>query len=138
MAFIPKQSKFTKYHKGKAQNRVFKDVAASKLVQGSVGLQILEFGRITSKQFESVRQSITKIIKKTGKVSLKGFPTLGVSGKATESRMGKGKGSIQYWVLPVRPGFVFCEISTGLINTAIKALLAAKHRLPVKTKIIFS
>lgn len=138
MAFIPKRSKFSKYHKGRAQNRVFKRVLSNRLLSGTIGLKILECGRITSKQFEAVRQAINKIIKKTGRVTMQGFPTLAVSTKPVESRMGKGKGSVQFWVLPVRPGFIFCEINTEFPNVAIRALHAASFRLPVKTKIVLN
>jgi len=138
MSFIPKRSKYSKYHKGKANNRVFKRTELTRLVSGTVGLKALTFGRITSKQFTAARQAIAKIIKKSGRVTLQGFPDLAVSKKPIEVRMGKGKGSVDHWAFKIRPGYIFCEVNTESTNLAVKALTAAKFRLPIKTKIVFN
>lgn len=135
--FVPKKVKYLKYHKNKPRNRVFNHNVLETLRTGRLGLKVIQAGWITSKQFESVRQSINKIIKRSGKLVINGFPNLGISAKAEGARMGKGKGSTQYWVFKVRPGFVLFEIATEHMSSGVKALRSAQYRLPVKTRIMY-
>lgn len=139
MISIPKNSKYKKQQKGKAFNRI--NSTSNKLYSlnfGSVGLKALSFGRLTSKQVDSVRQSMTKIIKKLGRVKTNIFTDVPISKKPIEVRMGKGKGNVDHWIFKVKPGIVLYEIETDLISIAVKAMEAGQTRLPIKTKIIFN
>ena len=138
MTFIPKKSKFKKHQKGKSFQRINNNVNFNKFKTGSIGLKSLEFGRITSKQFESIKQSITKVIKKAGKLFINVFPQTAVSKKPLEIRMGKGKGAVDHWIFKVRPGILICEIESNFSSLAIKALKRAQIRIPIKTKIVTS
>lgn len=136
MLFIPKKSKFKKYQKGKSFKRINKNCSFICLKKGSVALKSLDFGRLTSKQIESIKQAITKIIKKTGKLFIHIFPQTAISKKPLEIRMGKGKGAVDHWVFKIRPGVLLAEIETNYISIAIKALNRASVRLPVRTKVV--
>jgi large subunit ribosomal protein L16 len=138
MLFVPKKSKFKKLQKGKFFNKIH--VSKSGLYQlkiGSIGLKSLSVNRFNSKQFETLKQTITKILKKSGKVIVNAFPHTPVSKKPIEVRMGKGKGNVDCWVFKVKPGFVFCEVVTDNLETAIIALKTAQKKLNLKSKIIF-
>ena len=139
MLFIPRRSKFKKQQKGKSFNRINSsstDLYALKF--GSVGLKAMSSGRLSSKQIDSVRQSISKVIKKLGRVKTNIFPDTPISKKPIEVRMGKGKGNVDHWVFKVKPGFVLYEVETDFIQVAVKALESGQIRLPIKTKIIFN
>lgn len=139
MISFPRRSKFKKQQKGKSFNRIngkSNDLYALKF--GSVGLKALSPGRLTSKQIESVRQSISKIIKKQGRLKTNVFPDTPISKKPIEVRMGKGKGGVDHWVFKVKPGFVLYEIETEFISVGIKALESGQIRLPIKSRIIFT
>jgi large subunit ribosomal protein L16 len=138
MQYIPKKSKFKKQQKGKAFNRIYKNINKDQLLNGLIGLKCLEFGRISSKQIETIRQSINKVIKKSGTVFLNLFPDTPISKKPVEIRMGKGKGAVDHWIFKIQPGFIICEIATQNIPLAIKAFKTAQFRLPLKTKIIYN
>jgi large subunit ribosomal protein L16 len=140
MLFLPKKSKFKKQRKGKLKffNRVTNlSTNPYRLRTGSIGLKALSAERLTSKNFEALRLTITKIVKKSGKLIINGFPNVPVSKKPLEVRMGKGKGSIDRWVFKVKPGFILCEILTNNKNIAISALEVVQKKLNIKTKIIF-
>jgi len=138
MLFVPKKSKFKRQQKGKAFNRIYKNIQSNQLFQGSIGLKSLDFGRITSKQLETIRQSINKVIKKSGTVFLNIFPNTPISKKPVEIRMGKGKGAVDHWIFKIKPGYVICEIATQNIPLALKAFRTAQFRFPLKTKIIYN
>ena len=93
MPFIPSKSKYKKYFKGKSYFNLFKNVNSSSLFTGLVGLKSCECGLLTSKNFESIKQSIRKIIKKAGRVIFISFPQTARTKKPLEIRMGKGKGN---------------------------------------------
>ena len=134
--FTPKKSKFKKQQKGKFFNHINSPVAADQLCFGSLGLKAVSFNRMTSKQTETMRQSLSKLIKKTGKIIINIFPNVPISQKPLEVRMGKGKGSVSHWAFKVKPGFILCEIITDQMKVAKKALLLLKKKLNIKTKII--
>jgi large subunit ribosomal protein L16 len=138
MSFIPNRSKFRKHQKGRAFNRINKKIDFDQLKFGSIGLKSLDFGRLNSKQIESVRQAVNKVIKKSGRTIIHAFPDSPVSKKPAEVRMGKGKGAVSHWVFKIRPGFLLCEVESSSSVLAIKALENAQTRLPMKTKIIFN
>ncbi len=135
---IPSKTKYKKYHKGVVYSQTYKNIEYSKFSYGSVSLKLQEGGRITSKQIESVRATISKILKKIGVLKINAFALLPISKKPVETRMGKGKGSVDHWVFCAQPGFVFCEVITKNKSLASIALKIAQDKLPLKSKIIFS
>lgn len=135
---IPNQTKYKKYHKGVHYNRIIKKVSNVYLSSSSVSLKILVGGRINTKQIESIRSTISKIIKKTGSLHIFAFAKLPISKKPIETRMGKGKGAVDHWVFCARPGYIFCKIHTKKIKIALTALKIAKGKLPLLTKIIIN
>ena len=139
MLSAPRKSKFKKQQKGKSFNRINStSIDLYSLKFGSVGIKALSAGRITSKQIESVRQAISKIIKKQGRLKINVFPDTPITKKPIEVRMGKGKGSVDHWVFKVKPGFVLYEIETAYTSLAVKALESGQIRLPIKSRIIFN
>ncbi len=134
--FIPKNTKFKKQRKGRLTANIAKSTDFDLLKQGSIGLKLIDFGRINSKQLAACRQVLRKIIKKHGVVRIKLITDTPISKKPIEIRMGKGKGAVDHWVTKVHPGTILFEIETTATILAIKALKAAQLRLPLKTKII--
>lgn len=106
------------------------------LTNGFIGLKALESRRITARQIESARQAINRELGRRGKVWIKIFPNISVTQKPTETRMGKGKGSISYWCAPVKIGTIFFEVAGVSLSKAKQALLKGLTKLPIKTKII--
>jgi large subunit ribosomal protein L16 len=106
------------------------------LKEGTVRIDSLQSARLTAKQIESSRQSISRRIKRLGKLQLKVFPDLAVSSKPTEVRMGKGKGAVEFWACKVRPGTTIFEISGAERDIAVKALKSGASKLPVQVKIV--
>lgn len=135
MSFFPKNQKFTKRQKGKSSNKITSILTINHLKFGRIGLKAIENGRITSKQLEAIYKIIKKKIKKSGRLVLKIFPQIPITKKPIETRMGKGKGVVEYWVSNIKPGMILCEIETNSLLTASNALTSAKLRLPIKTKI---
>lgn len=133
---IPNSTKFKKSHKGVTYNQAYKNIDSSRFLSGAVSLKVQEGGRITSKQIEAIRFTITKIIKKVGVLRINAFALLPISKKPVETRMGKGKGSVDHWVFCAQPGFILCEIITKNKFLASIALKIAQGKLPLKTKII--
>lgn len=103
---------------------------------GSFGLKTLEKGRITNKQIESARRAITRKMKREGRLWIHIFPHIPVTSKPTEVRMGKGKGSVEYWACKVKPGRVMFEIDGVSEAIAVEALRLAAMKLPVKTRVV--
>ena len=129
----PKQTKFRKMHKGRnrglAQN-------GNTIAFGRFGLVASDRGRITARQIEAARMAMTRHMKRAGRVWIRIFPDVPVSKKPTEVRMGKGKGSVEYWAAKVKPGRVMFEIDGVSIEVAREALSLAAAKLPVKCKIV--
>lgn len=138
MFFIPKFNKIKKKFKGKNFNKIFKNINSTSLFSGSLGLKATECGSLSSKVFESIKQSIKKVIKKAGRVIFIGYPQHVKTKKPLEMRMGKGKGNVDHWVCKIKIGFIFCEINTQNKKLGVKALATAQFRLPIKTKIVFN
>jgi large subunit ribosomal protein L16 len=103
---------------------------------GAYGLKAMQPERIVSKQIEAARVALTRYMKRTGKVWLRIFPNIPVSKKPTEVRMGKGKGSPEYWVCRVKPGRIIFEVDGVTEDVAKEALYKASTKLPVKTKFV--
>ena len=129
----PTRTKYRKAHKGRIHGHATR---GGNLNYGAFGLKALEPERIISKQIEAARVSLTRYMKRTGKVWLRIFPNIPVSKKPTEVRMGKGKGNPEYWVCRVKPGRIIFEIDGVDEATARVALYKASTKLPIKTKFI--
>lgn len=138
MMFIPKKTKYKKQQKGKNFNRITNVYNLNKFNLGSICLKSQGSGRLNSKQIESMRQSIQKIIKKAGRVIINIFPSTPISKKPVEVRMGKGKGNVSHWIFKVKSGIVLCQIETSNPVIGLKAMQAAQFRLPIKTKILLN
>jgi large subunit ribosomal protein L16 len=129
----PKRTKYRKAHKGRIHG-VAK--GGTTLNFGSHGLKALEPERVTARQIEAARRAITRHMKRAGRVWIRIFPDVPVSKKPTEVRMGKGKGSPEYWVVRVKPGRIMFEID-GVPNAlAREALALGAAKLPIPTKVV--
>jgi large subunit ribosomal protein L16 len=135
MQYVPKKSKFKKYHKGKKLFKLKNTINLNKL-NTNLGLKSIEPGRLTSKQIIVLRQTINKIIKKRGKNFIRVFPSIGVSKKPKEIRMGKGKGAVDHWVCKIKAGVLLCEMFVLSLSIGLKALKLVQKKLPFKTKIL--
>ena len=146
----PRQVKFKKTRKGRIRGL---ETRVLGLVAGTYGLKALEGGRLTARQIEATRRSITRKMKRRGRVwirvfpstpitsstgleVIRVFPSTPITSKPVEVRMGKGKGNVDYWVAPVRPGRVLYEIGGVPRATALQALQSGAAKLPLRTKIL--
>jgi large subunit ribosomal protein L16 len=129
----PKRTKFRKAHKGRIHGLA---KGGFTLNFGSYGLKAVEPERITARQIEATRRAITRHMKRAGRVWIRVFPDLPVSKKPTEVRMGKGKGSPEYWVAKVKPGRIMFEIDGVPDDVAREALRLGAAKLPIKTRIV--
>ena len=130
---LPKKTKYRKVRKGKNEGIATR---GNYVAFGDYGLQSQSNERITSRQIESARQAMTRYIKRGGKVWIKIFPDKPITAQPAETRMGSGKGSVEYWVAVVKPGRVMFEIAGVPEETAREALRLATHKLPCKCKIV--
>jgi large subunit ribosomal protein L16 len=133
MPVMPKRTKYRKMQKGRNRGKATRGNVVN---EGEFGLQTLEAGLITANQIEAARIAMTRYIKRGGKVWIKIFPNKPISKKPAETRMGKGKGAVEYWVAPVKPGRILFEIAEVSEEVAREALRLASHKLPVKTKFV--
>lgn len=129
----PKRTKFRKAHKGRIHGQA---KGGFTLTFGTYGLKAVEPERITARQIEATRRAITRHMKRAGRVWIRVFPDLPVSKKPTEVRMGKGKGSPEYWVAKVKPGRIIFEIDGVPDDVAREALRLGAAKLPIKTKVV--
>ena len=129
----PKKTKFRKQFKGRIHGSAKGNFT---LNYGSYGLKALEPERITARQIESARKAITRHLKRAGRMWIRIFPDVPVSKKPAEVRMGKGKGSNEYWACRVKPGRIMFEVDGVNIADAKKAMLLAAAKLPVKCKFV--
>jgi large subunit ribosomal protein L16 len=132
---VPKQ-KFKKSQKRRSFLKVNSVVTLNKLKFGSFALKSIEPGVLTSKQIESMFQSINKIIKKSGRIILRVFSHEPVCKKPIEVRMGKGKGQPEYWVAVVRPGNILFELDGISETVARESLRLAANKLPLRTRFL--
>jgi large subunit ribosomal protein L16 len=129
----PKRTKYRKQHKGRIKG-VTK--GGSELNFGSYGLKAQEPDRVNARQIEAARRAITRHMKRAGRVWIRIFPDVPVTSKPTEVRMGKGKGSVDYWAARVAPGRVMFEIDGVPEDIAREALRLGAAKLSVKTRFI--
>jgi large subunit ribosomal protein L16 len=130
---MPKKVKFRKSHRGRMRGKAQR---GNTLSFGEFGLQALEPCWLTARQLEAGRITITRFIKRRGKLWLRAFPWKPVTKKPTEVRMGKGKGDPEFWVDVVRPGRVLYELEGVTADVAKEAMRLASHKLPMKTRFI--
>ena len=130
---MPKKTKFRKQFKGRIHGNAG---SGSELSFGSFGLKAMTPERVTSRQIESARRAITRRMRRLGKLWIRIFPDIPVTSKPLGVRMGKGKGSVEYWACRVKPGRIMFEMDGVKSEVAHEALRLAAAKLPVKTKIV--
>ena len=129
----PTRTKYRKMQRGKMKGKAHKGNLIS---FGEYGLQALQSAWITSAQIESARIAVTHAVKRGGKVWIRVFPHKSVTKTAAETRMGKGKGSPEFWVAVVKPGTVLFELGGVENKIAMEAMRLASHKLPIKTRFV--
>ena len=129
----PKRTKFRKQFKGRIKGLA---KGGSDLNFGSFGLKATEPERVTARQIEAARRAMTRHMKRQGRVWIRIFPDVPVTSKPTEVRMGKGKGSVDFWACKVKPGRVMFEIDGVAEDIAVEALRLAAMKLPIKTRVV--
>lgn len=130
---LPKRTKFRRVHRGRLKGVTTK---GNTVVFGDFGLQALEPTWLTSRQIEATRRSLTRSVRRTGKIWIRVFPDKPITERAAETRMGSGKGTPVYWVAVIKPGTVLFEINGLSKDKAYEVLKTASYKLPIKTKII--
>ncbi len=129
----PQRTKYRKQHKGRIRGTAS---SGATLTFGTYGLKALEPDRVTARQIEAARRAMTRHMKRQGRVWIRIFPDVPVTQKPTEVRMGKGKGSVEYWAAKVKPGRVMFEIDGVTEPVAREALRLAAMKLPVKCRFV--
>lgn len=129
----PKRTKFRKQHKGRNRGIATR---GNKVSFGEFGLRALDYARVTARQIESARRAINRYIKRGGKVWIRVFPDKPITKKPIEVRMGKGKGSVEYWVALVQPGRMLFEIEGVDREAAAEAMRLAASKLPIKAEFV--
>jgi large subunit ribosomal protein L16 len=131
---FPKRIKYRKQMRGRMRGM---SLRGSEVTFGDFGLQAIEPGWVSARQIEAARRAIVRAMRRRGKFWIRIFPDKPVTRKPAETRMGKGKGNVEYWVAVVRPGRVMFEIGGGLPeDIAREALRLAQYKLAIKTKIV--
>ena len=130
---MPKRVKHRKQFRGRLTGAALR---GNKVTNGEFGLVSMEPAWITSNQIEAARIAMTRYIKRGGKVWIKIFPDKPITEKPAETRMGSGKGAVEYWVAVVKPGRIMFEMEGVAEDVAREAMRLASHKLPVKTKFI--
>ena len=129
----PKRTKFRKHHRGRMRGKA---IRGNTLVFGDFGLQTLESSWITSRQIEAARRAMTRQVRRGGKIWIRLFPDKPVTMRPAETRMGSGKGAVEYWVAVVHPGKILYEIKGISETIARQALRIAAYKMPIKTKFL--
>jgi len=130
---MPKRVKYRKQFRGRMRGRASRGVDVT---FGDYGLQALEPAWITSRQIEAARRAIVRHVRRRGRLWIRIFPDKPVTAKPAETRMGKGKGSVDHWVAVVKPGRVMFEITGVSEEAAREAMNLASHKLPIKTQFV--
>ena len=129
----PKRTKFRKAHKGRIHGNA---KGGTNLDFGAFGLKAQEPERITARQIEAARRAITRHMKRAGRVWIRIFPDVPVSKKPTEVRLGKGKGTPEFWAARVKPGRIMFEVDGVPMKVAQEALMLGAAKLPIKTRFV--
>jgi large subunit ribosomal protein L16 len=131
---MPKRVKYRKQMRGRMKGKASR---GAELHFGDYGLQALEPSWITARQIEASRRAMVRAMKRRGKVWIRIFPDKPITKRAAESRMGKGKGDVEYWAAVVKPGRIMFEIGGDVVESvAVEALRLASYKLPIKTKVV--
>ena len=130
---MPKRTKHRKVHRGRMKGKAQRGAQVS---FGQYGLKAMEPAWINSRQIEAARVAMTRYVKRGGQIWIRIFPDKPVTQKPAETRMGKGKGSPEYWVAVVKPGRILFEIDGVAEDVAREAMRLAAHKLPIKTKFV--
>ena len=133
MALLPSRTKYRKVHKGRIRGTA---QTGNSLAFGDFGIQSLTRGRMTSQQIEAARVAMTRSLKRKGKVWIRVFPHKPVTKKPAETRMGKGKGSVEKWVAVIKPGTMLFEVAGCSATAAREALRLADSKLPFHCRFI--
>ena len=134
MMLMPKRVKWRKQMRGRMKG---KSLRGADVIFGDFGLKALEPGWVSARQIEAARRAIVRTMKRRGKLWIRIFPDKPITHKPAETRMGKGKGNVEYWVAVVRPGRIMFEIGGGLPeDVAREALHHAQYKFSIKTKIV--
>ena len=133
MPLEPKKVKWRRQHRGRRRGMATR---GSHVSFGSFGLKTVEAGWVTARQIESARIAIIRQIRKHGRMWIRIFPDKPVTARPAETRMGKGKGSLDHWVALVKPGRILFEIDGVSKEEAVQAFRDAGHKLPMKTKLV--
>lgn len=129
----PKKTKFKKQQRGRLRGKAYR---GNTINFGDYAIQALEPTWLTSRQIEATRRTITRYTKRGGKLWITVFPDKPITARAAESRMGSGKGALEYWVAKVRPGTILFELSGVTSGLAKEAMTIASYKLPIKTKFL--
>ena len=130
---MPKRVKYRKQFRGRMQGMA---KGGTDLLSGEFALQALEPGWITSRQIEAMRRTVVRHMRRRGKYWIRIFPDKPVTAKPAETRMGKGKGSVDHWVAVVKPGRIIFEVSGVPDDIAREALRSAGFKLPIRTQVV--
>ena len=130
---MPKKVKFRKQQRGRMKGKAW---TGSKVSFGDYGLKALECGWVTDREIEAGRIAITRFIKRSGRIWIRMFPDKPITKKPQETRMGKGKGAPDQWVMVVRPGRILYEMEGVSEKDAREAMRLASHKLSVKTRFV--
>ena len=133
MALLPSRTKYRKVHKGRIYGTA---QSCNALAFGEFGIQSLTRGRMTSQQIEAARVAMTRSLKRKGKVWIRVFPHKPVTKKPAETRMGKGKGSVERWVAVIKPGTMLFEVAGCSATAAREALRLADTKLPFHCRFV--
>jgi large subunit ribosomal protein L16 len=129
----PARTKYRKMMKGRMRGKAYR---GSELNQGEYGLQATECGWLTSRQIEAARVAMTRFVKRGGKIWIRVFPDKPITKKPAETRMGTGKGAVEFYVAVVKPGRILYEMEGVTDEIAKEAFHLAAHKLPVATKVV--
>jgi large subunit ribosomal protein L16 len=131
---MPKRVKWRKQMRGRMKGKAQR---GAEVHFGDFGLQALEPAWVTARQIEAARRAIVRAMKRRGKIWIRIFPDKPITQKPAETRMGKGKGAVEYWAAVVKPGRIMFEIGGGLPDDVAKeALRLAQYKLPIRTKVV--
>jgi large subunit ribosomal protein L16 len=131
---MPKRYKYRKQMRGRMKGKARR---GAEVHFGDYGLQALEPAWITARQIESCRRAMVRAMRRRGKVWIRIFPDKPITKRAAESRMGKGKGDVEYYAAVVKPGRILFEIGGDVVeSTALEAMRLASYKLPIKTKVV--
>ena len=130
---MPKRVKYRKQMRGRMKGKAYR---GAEVQLGDFGLQALEPGWITARQIEAARRAIVHELKRRGKIWIRIFPAKPFTHKPPETRMGSGKGNVEYYVAPVKPGRIMFEVSGLAAEIAVAALKSAQYKFSIKTKVV--